>query len=84
MEPCQDWMLCTIPDCLGPRAEILSATLIRLLNGNASYVVQHFGPPSCICELEITVKGSNADAGQIFNQLKKKQLSFESSGVSLQ
>ena len=83
MEPCQDWMLCTIPDCLGPRAEILSAALIRLLNSNASYIVQHFGPPSRIRELEITVKGSNADAGQIFNQLKKKQLSFELSSVSL-
>ena len=83
MEPRQDWMLCTIPDCLGPRTEILSAALIRLLDGNASYIVQHFGPPSRIRELEITVKGSNADAGQIFNQLKKKQLSFESSGVSL-
>ena len=83
MEPCQDWMLCTIPDCLGPRAEILSAAIIRLLDGNTSYIVQHFSPPSHIRELEITVKGSNADAGQIFNQLKKKQLSFESSGVSL-
>ena len=48
MEPRQDWMLCTIPDCLGPRAEILTAALIRLLNGNASYVVRHFGPPSRI------------------------------------
>ena len=83
MEPRQDWMLCTIPDCQGPRAEILSAALIRLLDSNASYIVRHFGPPSRIHELEITVKGSNADAGQIFNQLKKKQLSFESSGVSL-
>ena len=83
MEPRQDWMLCTIPDCLGPRAEILSAALLRLLDGNASYIVRHFGPPQHIRELEITVKGSNADAGQIFNQLKKKQLSFESSGVSL-
>ena len=83
MEPHQDWMLCTIPNCIGPRAEILSATIIRLLDGNASYIVWHFSPPSCIRELEITVKGSNADASQIFNQLKKKQLSFESSGVSL-
>ena len=83
MEPCQDWMLCTIPDCLGPRAEILSAALIRLLDGNASYIIWHFGPPSHIHKLEITVKGSNADAGQIFNQLKKKQLSFESSGILL-
>ena len=83
MEPRQDWMLCTIPDCQGPRAEILSAALLRLLDGNASYIVRHFGPPQRIRELEITVKGSNADAGQIFNQLKKKQLSFESSGVSL-
>ena len=83
MEPRQDWMLCTIPDCIGPRAEILSAAIIRLLDGNASYIVRHFAPPSRIRELEITVKGSNADAGQIFNQLKRKQLSFESSGVSL-
>ena len=83
MEPCQDWMLCTIPDCLGPRAEILSTALIRLLNGNASYIVQHFSPPSRIRKLEITVKGSNADAGQIFNKLKKKQLSFELSSISL-
>ena len=83
MEPCQDWMLCTIPDCLGPRAEILSAAIVRLLDGNASYIVQHFAPPSRIRELEITVKGSNADAGQVFNQLKRKQLSFESSGISL-
>ena len=83
MEPRQDWMLCTIPDCLGPRAEILSAALIRLLDGNASYIVRHFSPPSRIRKLEITVKGSNADAGQVFNQLKKKQLSFKSSSVSL-
>ena len=83
MEPCQDWMLCTIPDCLGPRAEILSAAIIRLLDGNASYIVRHFAPPSRIRKLEITVKGSNTDAGQIFNQLKRKQLSFESSSVSL-
>ena len=71
MEPRQDWMLCTIPNCLGPRSEVLSAALIRLTEGNASYIVRLFGLPSCICKLEITVKGSNADAGQIFGQLKK-------------
>ena len=83
MEPCQDWMLCTIPDCAGPRSEIHSATLIRLLDGNASYIVRLFGPLSCSRELEITIKGSNMDAGQVLSQLKKRQLEFESSGVSL-
>lgn len=83
MDPCQDWMLCTIPDTLGPQAEVLSAALIRLSNSNASYIVCHFGPLSCLHELKFTVKGSNTNANNIYNQLWKRQLDFKATSMSL-
>ena len=42
MVPRHDWMLCTIPDVEGPRAEILTTAIMRLSEGNASYIVRHF------------------------------------------
>ena len=56
--PRQDWMLCTIPDVLGPRAEILTTALMRLSDGNASYIVRHFGAVSRTHDLTFTVKSS--------------------------
>ena len=48
MVPRQDWMLCTIPDVEGPRAEILTTSIMRLSEGNASYVVRHLSTLSCV------------------------------------
>jgi hypothetical protein len=82
--PCQDWMLCSIPSPPGPTDkayEILSTALICLSDGNASFVVRHIAPASTIRDLDITIRGSTVDASAVFQQVKKKQLEFESSGV---
>jgi hypothetical protein len=82
--PHQDWMLCSIPSPPGPTDkayEILSTALICLSDGNASFVVRHITPASTIRDLDITIRGSTVDASAVFQQVKKKQLEFESSGV---
>ena len=84
--PRHDWMLCSIPHVPkegDPTFEILSAALIRLSDGNASYVVRHIAPLSTLRDLDIHVKGSIADPSSVYNQLRKKQLEYESSGAFL-
>jgi len=86
--PRQDWMLCTIPSSDGmtpdgKAAEILSAGLIRITEGNALYVVWHLTPPSVVRDLEFTVPSTGATNDGIFAQLKKRQLEFEADGVAL-
>ena len=83
MDPRQDWMFCTIPDTQGPRAEILTTALMRLANGNASYVVRHLGPLAKSRDLIVMVKGTTNDANGVYAQLKKRQLEFESKGINL-
>lgn len=83
MLPRQDWMLCTIPDVSGPRTEILSTALMRLSDGNASYIVRHFSAVSHTRDLTFTVKGTRDDGNSVYNQLRKRLLEFESRGVSL-
>ena len=83
MDPRQDWMLCTIPDVSGPRSEILTTALMRLSEGNASYIVRHFAPISTVRDLLFTIRGSRDDANSVYNQLRKCLLEFESRGVHL-
>ena len=83
MDPRQDWMLCTIPDVSGPRSEILTTALMRLSEGNASYIVRHFAPISTVRDLLFTIRGSRDDANSVYNQLRKRLLEFESHGVNL-
>ena len=83
MDPRQDWMLCTIPDVAGPRAEILTTALMRLSDGNASYVVRHFSSISRNHDLIIVIKGSRDDPTSVYNQLCKQLLKFEAKGVRL-
>ena len=83
MAPRQDWMLCTIPDVSGPRAEILTTSLMRLSEGNASYVVRHLSALSCVHDLIVTIRGANTDANGVYAQLRKRLLEFELGGVHL-
>ena len=83
MVPRQDWMLCTIPDVEGPRAEILTTAIMRLSEGNASYVVRHLSALSCVRDLVFSIKGSNTDANSVYMQIHKRLLEFESRGVHL-
>ena len=83
MDPRQDWMLCTIPDVTGPRAEILSTALMRLSDGNASYIVRHFSSISRNRDLIIVIKGSRDDPNSVYNQLRKQLLEFKAKGVRL-
>ena len=83
MDPRQDWMFCTIPDVSGPRSEILTTSLMRLSEGNASYIVRHFAPISTVRDLVFTIRGSRDDANSVYNQLRKRLLEFESCGVNL-
>jgi hypothetical protein len=83
MNPRQDWMLCTIPDTAGPRAEILDAALIRLHSGNVSYVVRLFNEPSRIRDLDIAVPGAMSDPNAIFSKLKKALIEYEENNVEL-
>ena len=84
--PRHDWMLCSIPTVPvegSPAYELLSAALVRLSEGNASYVIQHITPLSTVRELDVHIKGSIADPNSVFHQLKKKQLEYESKGAFL-
>src|SRR5882757_9640854 len=83
LDPRQDWMFCTVPENSTGYEEILKTDLIRIHDGNASYVVRRFGLASTSRDLEFTVRGSTGDGDSIYAQLRKKQLEFESSGVSL-
>jgi len=84
--PRHDWVLCSIPAVPAPGDlpyEILSAALLRLSDGNASYIVRHLAPLSTLRDLDVTIKGSIADPVSVFNQLKKKLLAYKSSGTFL-
>ena len=83
MDPRQDWMLCTILDVTGPRAEILSTALMRLSDSNASYIVRHFSSISRIRSLIIIIKGSRDNPASVYNQLRKRLLEFEAKGIRL-
>ena len=83
MDPRQDWMWCTIPDVSGPRKEILTTALMRLSNGNALYIVRHFGQPSLTRDLTFNVKGQSGDADAVYAQLRKRLLEFEARGIFL-
>ena len=79
-------MLCSIPTIPvegTPAYELLLAALIRLSEGNASYVIWHITPLSTVRELDVHIKGSIADPNSVFHQLKKKQLEYESKGAFL-
>ena len=83
MDPRQDWMMCTIPSVEGLANEILGTALMRLANGNATYVVRHFGPISRSRDLDISIKGSSHTGDAVYDMLRKRVLHFESRGVSL-
>ena len=83
MDPRQDWMMCTIPSVEGPANEILGTALMRMANGNVSYVIRHFGPITRSRDLDISIKGSSHTGDAVYDMLRKRVLHFEASGVSL-
>ena len=83
IDPRLDWMIGTIPDITGPAKEILNTALIRLYDGNACYVVRHFGPITRYRELDVEIKGSFNAPEQVYNRLKKRILQLEAAGDSV-
>ena len=83
MDPRQDWMWCTIPDISSPQKEILTTALMRLSDGNASYIICHFSQPSLTRDLTFNVKGQSGDANAVYTQLRKHLLEFEARGIFL-
>ena len=83
MDPRQDWMMCTIPSVEGPASEILNTAIMRLANGNATYVIRHFGPITRSRDLDISIKGSSHTGDAVYDMLRKRVLHFEASGISL-
>ena len=80
ISPRLDWMMCTIPSIDGPAKEVLDTALIRMYDGNASYVVHHLDPLRRLRELDLIVRFVGG-ADQVFDQLKKRILEFEAKGV---
>ena len=83
MRPQMDWMMATIPELTDLTKEILDTDLIRLHDGNASYVVRHFATPSLVRDLEITIANTITDPGSIFAKMKKRCQEFEKAGTPL-
>ena len=83
IDPRLNWMISTIPDIEGPAKEILNTALIRLYDGNACYVVRHFGPITRYRELNVEIKGSFNAPDQVYNRLKKRILQLEAAGDSV-
>ena len=83
MRPRMDWMLATIPKLTDLNKEILSTDLIRLHEGNTSYVIRHFTTPSLVRDLEITIANTITDPGSIFAKMKKRCQEFEKAGTAL-
>ena len=83
VDPRLDWMMGVIPSIDGSAKEILTTALIRLYDGNASYVIRHIGPVTKYRELDVEVKGQVRGPNQIFDQLKKRILELEASGSRL-
>ena len=81
MRPHMDWMMATIPEITDLSREILDTDLIRLHEGNASYVVRHFDEPSKVRDLEITIANTIAEPGSLYAKLKKRCQEFEKSGT---
>ena len=63
--------------------EILTTDMIRMVNGNATYIVRHLTPIKMVRELEISVRNGALPPDQLFHQIKKKQLAMEASGHGL-
>ena len=85
MAPRQDFMLCTVPSDSPAEKEILDTALIRLLEGNATYVVQHFGPLGKMRDLDISIKGAGPGAtiDGTFSMIRKQLIDYERKGVQL-
>jgi hypothetical protein len=83
MAPRHDWMLCTVESIDGAAKEILTTALIRLHDGNASYVVRHFGPPALVRDLTISIVGSSHGPRGIYDILRKQILTLEAAGIQL-
>src|ERR1700679_31455 len=85
MAPCQDFMLCTVPSNSPAEKEILDTVLIRLLEGNATYVVRHFGPLGKMRDLDISIKGAGPGASVegTFSSIRKQLIDYERKGVKL-
>ena len=83
MWPRMDWMLATVPELTDLSKEILHTDLIRLHEGNASYVIRHFTVPSLVCDLEITIANTITNPGSIFAKMKKRCQEFEKAGNPL-
>ena len=81
MHPRMDWMLATIPELTDLSREILDTDLIRLHDGNASYVVRHFYEPAKVRDLEITLANTIVEPGSLYAKLKKKCQEFEKAGT---
>lgn len=74
MDPCLDWMVCIILMLEGNAKEILSTALIRLFDGNASYIMRHFAPVTRFWELELEIHRDLSDPTQVYDWLRKWQL----------
>ena len=83
MDPRQDWMLCTVPSNSDGEKDALKYDLIRLTEGNAVYVIRRFAPAGRARDLEWVVKGSLADDGTIYTQMRKRLLEFEMGDTKL-
>ena len=81
MRPRMDWMMATVPELTDLSREILDTDLIRLHNGNASYVVRHFYEPSKVRDLEITIANTIMEPGSLYAKLKKRCQEFEKTGT---
>ena len=81
MRPHMDWMMATIPELTELSKEILDTDLIRLHEGNASYVIRHFNEPSKVRDLEITIANTIAEPGSLYAKLKKRCQEFEKAGT---
>ena len=81
MRPRMDWMMATIPELTELSREILDTDMIRLHDGNATYVIRHFRKPSKVRDLEITIANTIAEPGSLYAKLKKRCQEFEKAGT---
>ena len=81
MRPRMDWMMATLPELTDLSKEILDTDMIRLHEGNASYVIRHFYEPAKVRDLEITIANTITEPGTLYAKLKKRCLEFEKSGT---
>ena len=81
MRPRMDWIMATVPELTELSREILDTDLIRLHEGNASYVIRHFTEPALVRDLEITIANTITEPGSLYAKLKKKCQEFEKAGT---